>query len=122
MKTSSRQAPPPSLAATVAPEDLRLGDLIALLNETWEWPSFMWRMDSAALPPDEPVRVRARSRSAGLPLKVEAICLPFVFTEDPYRQFRTLDIRQVEIVRLEQRYARMVWKRLRQRRLKVEEL
>lgn len=122
MKTTTHEAPPPSLAATVAPEDLRLGDMVALLNETWEYPSFLWCPDASMLTPDEPVRIRWRSSSAGLPLKVRAVCLPFVFLEDPQRQYRTVDIRQVEFVRLERRYARMVWKRLRQQRRPVEEL
>ena len=121
MKTSTRHLPALSLAATTAPEDLRPGEYIAVLNETWEYPSFLWSGDSGLSAPDEPIRIRWRPRPAGVPLKVQAVCLPFVFLEDPQGQFRTADIRQTEFVRLHRDYARLVWKSLRRQRGGVNE-
>ena len=106
----------PSLAATVAAEDLRCGDMIAILNQVFEYPSFLWCLDGQLAPPEEPVRIRWRSRDGGLPLKVEAVCLPFVLLEEPCGSYRTVDIRQCDCVRLNADYARLVWKRLKRRR------
>lgn len=116
MKTSTRHFPAPSLAATTAPEDLRPGEYVAVLNETWEYPSFLWCGDAGTSPREEPIRIRWRPQPAGVPLKVKAVCLPFVFVEDPHGQFRTADVRQTEFVRLQRDYARLVWKSLRRQR------
>jgi hypothetical protein len=103
-----------TVAATVAPEDLRAGDYVAILNRTYEAPSFLWPC-AESVAPEEPVRIRWRTREAGLPLKVKAICLPFVFLTTPKGRYRSVDVRQVELVRLNSGYARFVWKKLRQR-------
>ncbi len=115
MRTSLASLSEPTLAATVAPEDLRCGDIIALLNEVGEYPSFLWPLDSQMSPPDQPVRIRCRARQSGRPLRIVGICLPFVFVETPGRRFRTLDLRQCECVRLNREYARLVWKKLRRK-------
>ena len=47
----------------------------------------------------------------GLPLKVKAICLPFVFVKKPCGKHRTLDFRQQRLVRSPD-YASVVWKTL----------
>jgi hypothetical protein len=105
-----------TLASTVAPEDLRRGDFVAILNRTCEAPSFLWACGSASLAPDEPVRIRWRTREGGLPLKITAICLPFVFLKTPRGRYRSIDVRQVELVRLNADYGRFVWERLRRQR------
>lgn len=115
MRLSVSNPPEPTLAALVAAEDLQCGDVIALLNEVYEYPSFLWLCDGQMTPPDQPVRIRWRARQAGRPLKVVAICLPFVFVETPARRCRTIDVRRCECVRLHRDYARMVWKRLRRK-------
>ncbi|HEX6986334.1 MAG TPA: hypothetical protein VF170_13210 [Planctomycetaceae bacterium] len=101
-------------AATVGPEDLRRGDYVAVLNRTYEAPSFLWCCGTANLAPEEPVRIRWRTREGGRPLRVEAVCLPFVFLKTPKGRYRSIDLRQVELVRLDGRYGRFVWKKLRQ--------
>lgn len=42
MKTQTASQPAPKAAATVAGEDLACGDYVALLNETVDFPSFLW--------------------------------------------------------------------------------
>lgn len=103
----------PSLAATLAPEDFQPGAMVAILNEIGEYPSFFWCADASTLPPDEPVRIRWRAGDGGRPLKVVAVCLPFVCLEDPCGGVRTIDVRTTECVRLHRDYARFVWKKLR---------
>ncbi len=96
----------------LAAEDLRCGDYVGILHETVEVPSFHWSCDGHVLPPDEVVRIVYRPTEGGTPLKVKAICLPFVFVKNPNGQYQTLDVRRQQLVRLSLSYARLVWKTL----------
>jgi hypothetical protein len=100
------------LAKTLAAEDVRRGDYVSVLYEIVEFPSFFWCSDSWALPPDQPVRLKWRTADCGLPLKVKAVCLPFVFVKKPCGEYRTLDLRHHVLVRLTPQYGRAVWKAL----------
>jgi len=101
-----------TLARLVAAEDLSCGDFVAVLNEIVEFPSFLWQCDSQTTPLDEPVRILWRSSDNGLPLRVKELCLPFVFVTRPVGRHLSLDIRQCQLVRLDRRYAKRVWKAL----------
>ena len=104
------------LSRSLAAEDLRCGDFVAILHEIVEWPSFFWcAADPQLLPPEEPVRLVTRSNAAGVPLKVKAISLPFVFVKRPCGGPLTLDVRRHRLVRLSDEYARKVWKALAKR-------
>src|SRR5437867_1370328 len=103
------------LAASVAPEDLRCGDFMAVLSVIHEYPSFFWCCDSGMSPREEPVRVQRIDADDGKPLKIRAICLPFVFAMDVAGEHRTLDIRLCRLARLSSDYARKVWKTLRKK-------
>jgi hypothetical protein len=115
MKAHLQNASPTAAAATVAPEDLRCGDYVAVLNEIVEIPSCCW-LELASHPPEEPVRVRLMARDSGLPLKVQAICLPFVYVRTPEEWSESLDVRRVQFVRVSRSYARMAWKQARKER------
>lgn len=99
-----------TLARSLAPEEVRQGDFVAVLQVTYEVPSFMWRADSFQIPHDEPVRIQFMPDGGGLPLKVRSICLPFVFVKDPDGNHRTLDVRKCRLARLHPDYAKVVWK------------
>lgn len=101
-----------SVAATVAPEDLHCGDYVAVLNETFEWPSFLCG-DASLVTTDETGCVRCQFKGDGRPLKVKAICLPFVFVKPPHGASFTLDVRSTQFVRLQVEYAKTVRKQLR---------
>jgi len=105
-----------SVAAVVAGEDLRVGDDVAILHETLEVPSCFWSCDASTLSPHELVRLKYASRDPGVPLRVAAICLPFVFLETPQEKHRTVDLRMVQLVRLAAGYARTVRKSLKKER------
>jgi hypothetical protein len=100
------------LAARVAPEDLRCGDFVAVLSEIVELPSFLWT-ETLPSAQDELVRLRRLPTEGRVPLKVKAICLPFIFVKLPRGEFQTIDVRLASLVRLETSYARTVWKSLR---------
>ena len=103
------------LAASVAPEDLQCGDFVAVLSVIHEYPSFFWCCDSTMSPREEPVRVQWSTHDDGTPLKIKAICLPFVFVKDAAGKHRTLDIRHCRLARLSRDYGRKVWKALRKK-------
>jgi len=112
MKKSLSTADATSIAAPVAPEDLMRGDCVAVLNEVVEFPSFFW-CDSVLSERHELVRMRCLPANSGTPLKVKAICLPFVFVKSPIGEYEAIDIRQVQLVRLKKHYAKTVWKNIR---------
>jgi len=60
-------------AAIVAGEDLACGDYVSLLNETVDFPSFLWDSCGATLSPYELVRLKVIPVTAGRPWKVIAI-------------------------------------------------
>ncbi len=101
-----------AVAAMVAPEDLRRGDFVAVLSEVVELPSFLW-CETLATDRSELVRLRRLPTDDRAPLKVKAICLPFIFVKLPKGQFRTIDVRLTSLVRLEKNYAKTVWKTLK---------
>lgn len=43
-----------------------------------------------------------------VPLRVRAVCLPYVFVRTPDRKHRTIDTRATKLVRLPERYAERV--------------
>lgn len=96
----------------VAPEDLRVGDFVGVLSETIELPSFLWT-ETLATERSELVRLRYLPTDDRAPLRVTAVCLPFVFVKRPNGQFQTMDVRLTSLVRLERSYAKTVWKRLK---------
>ena len=51
MNTESTLQAEVKTAATVAGEDLARGDFVSLLNETVEFPSFLWNCCDSTLPP-----------------------------------------------------------------------
>ena len=98
------------LSKPLAAEDVRCGDFVSVLYELIDVPSYLWPCDVHVLPPAEPVRMKWRTSLCGLPLKVKAISIPFVYARKPCGEYCTLDLRQHFVVRLGQHYARTVWK------------
>jgi len=121
MKTQLQNRDGNALAARVASEDLRRGDFVAVLSQIVELPSFLWT-DALPVGQEELVRLRRLPTAARAPLKIEAICLPFLFVKQPNGQFETLDVRLISLARLEEDYARTVWKSLKKRPAKRRSL
>jgi hypothetical protein len=103
----------PRVATTIAGEDLACGDYIALLNETVGFPSFLWDGCGSTLSPYELVRIKMIPDTAGYPLRVIAICLPFVYAKTPGGETMTIDMRRTQLVKLPRKGAKRVWKELR---------
>lgn len=103
------------VAATVAGEDLVCGDYVALLTETIDVPSYLWEGCGTSLSPDEMVRLKLIPEDAGQPLKVLAVCLPFVYAKKADAATVTIDTRRLQLVRLDRKCAKAVWKELRRK-------
>jgi hypothetical protein len=116
MKTQTVSQLEPSAAATVAGEDLACGDYVALLNETVDLPSFLWDACGASLSPHELVRLKLIPDNAGHPLRVIAVCLPFIYARAPSGETATIDTRRTQLVRLDRKCAKVIWKKLRSAR------
>jgi len=109
-----------TLAKTLAPEEIRRGDFVTLLNVTYEVPSYYWDADAMTLPRDEPVRIRFVPESGGVPLKVRNVCLPFVLVKAPNGERQTLDVRKCRLARLDRAYAADAWKAYKKARSKKD--
>lgn len=97
-----------TLAKPLAPEDVRPGDFVAVLDEEYQWPASAWYCDPPAHA-DKVIYVRLRPREVSAPLEVIDACLPFVFVKPPKGNGQTLDLRAVRLARLNRDYARRVW-------------
>ena len=99
-----------SVAKPLAPEDIRRGDYVAVLDEMYEIPSYCWREDAALHPRDELVRIRLIPAQDAPPHKVKSVCLPFVLAKQPTGERRTFDLRRTRLARLDKGYGAAAWK------------
>jgi hypothetical protein len=113
MESTKGEAFQTRIVAGVAGEDIQPGDFLTLSSELVELPSYLWSCESTSITNDEPVRIRYIPSEAGEPLKVIAICLPFVYAKQAKGATRILDIRQHQLVKLDAWVGRKVWKRLK---------
>lgn len=108
---------PNSLAKVIAPEDLCEGDLIAVLNVVDEFvPMLLTREAWQESKSVEPLRVMYLPCGDPAPMKVEAVCLPFVLVKQADGAVRTLDVRRYRLARLPIEYGKRVWKLLKEKR------
>ena len=102
------------MAKSVGLEDLRVGDYVTFLQVSYQYPSFLWC--DLSQPQDEPVQITYLPIRAGIPLKIKAICLPFLVVTGPDKKSDTIDVRQCRLARLDDEYARVAWKALKKKR------
>ena len=107
-----------AVAKVLAPEDVEVGDFVAILHDTCELPSFFWCADVTTLPAQDPVRIRFLPGRTVLPLRVESICLPFVLIKLPGGRRRTIDVRSHQLARLDRRFAKACWRASKKRKAK----
>jgi hypothetical protein len=98
----------PSLASSIAPEDIRRGHYVAVLHVIDQY--LPCCLDRAGT---DPVNIRWRPTFKVQPLRVIDVCLPFVTALKAGGSVITLDVRRYELARLDDAYARRVVKRLR---------
>ncbi len=102
-----------AVATRLAPEDLRPGQDVAILTEVLECPGWLWLGDSPGGRADEMIRLQHTPRNGGRPLRIKAVCLPFVLVVRADGRCRTVDVRRVQLVKLDRGFAKLVRKGLR---------
>lgn len=93
---------------SLAPEDVKPGDYIAVSHTTGQFVSACTEWNKTM----EIVRLRFMPCDAGEPLRVEAVCLPFILVHDPDNHYETIDLRQKEIVRLDKAFGKVAFKKM----------
>jgi len=106
-----------SLAKSLAPEDIALGDYVAVLKVLYELPTYLWcgdsAFDSAIEQRDQPVRMELMPFESGLPMRVTGVCLPFVMVCEPAGSNYPLDIRRHRLARLDRNFAEAAFKAMK---------
>jgi hypothetical protein len=97
------------VARSLAPEDLKVGEYVAITAVIHE--VYLCAQLERGYGPYEPVRLVCTECSDGAPLKVLAVCIPFVLVADGHGQRRPLDIRRLRLARLPRDYARKALKK-----------
>ena len=100
-------------ARALAPEDVRPWMYVAVVSIIDEWVLRTGDCFSSEKPDLVVGRVRLLPTCDIEPLKVKAVCLPFVLASTPSSVGRMLDVRQHELVELPEAFARKAMKSLR---------
>ena len=100
-----------TLCRTLAPEEIQPGQHVALLHIVRQYLPYASIFDDPCLSPKSvsPKQVRWLPRGDNPPLRVRAVCLPFVLVEQPSGDVRTLDVRRCQLARLKATYALQAW-------------
>lgn len=98
------------VAKRLHPEDICVGDDIALSEVAYQYLSFHWcGADATILPPERPVRVTfLPPHGDNQPLKIKSVCLPFVLCETVNGKHKLYDVRQIQFVKLDSDFAQKV--------------
>ncbi|MEM1185313.1 MAG: hypothetical protein AAGI53_09970 [Planctomycetota bacterium] len=101
---------------SVAPEDLRQGQFIAILRTVQEFMPHTCDAEWPASSRYDTVRVAMLPDSSPAIYRVEAVCLPFVLVERcGSGRPRTLDTRRVHLANVDERFAKLVAERYKPR-------
>ncbi|MFO0838685.1 MAG: hypothetical protein U1D55_09145 [Phycisphaerae bacterium] len=109
---SLQQRVTPEVVKPVAPEDVRRGDYLCILQLVWEHLGCV-AIETAQWQPVRPVRVEWLPFDDMKPLRVVGVCLPFLLVQTPDRMHETVDVRRYRLARLPERFGRKAFKRLR---------
>lgn len=88
------------VARRVAAEDLAVGDVVAVLRKVEEVLAWDCPEKRRKIVVHRPMMLPT-GKEIGFPVEVRRICLPFVFGVAPGKQAKVLDVRQMELVRLD---------------------
>jgi len=86
-------------ARQIHPEDLVVGDDIAITEVSYQYGTFAWcALDSSA---DEVITLTYRATDDHFPQKIVSICLPFLLCEQVNGKHVIHDVRALQLTRLE---------------------
>lgn len=97
-------------ARALAPEDVRVGDGVTVSHVTVQ----ILAAEDPPLGDDQNRLLHARMipDCAGVPLRVQEVCLPFVVVRSPFGGSGVIDLRRHHLFWLEDRFTRRAFKRL----------
>ena len=96
-----------ALAKRLAPEDITRGQYVAVLFR-----SEQFTIGGMCGEPLRQVRFRELPMCPSTPMKVKAVCLPFVLVKSPAQEVTTIDVRVEELALLDKDYARLAFRLL----------
>ena len=95
-----------TVAKPLHPEDIAVGDDVAILLTSSQYPTFNWYgFDTSILPIEQPITITYLPYGDQEALIVEQVCLPFVLCKTFENRHRYLDVRQVQLARLNKSFA-----------------
>ena len=97
-----------TVSRRLAPEDIQVGNFVTILQQVLELPTFLWLGETAAVDRERPVAYRHTPANSGEPLKVLAVCLPFVYVENTSGEPATLEVRRSELAELPASYVEVI--------------
>ncbi|MCA9278572.1 MAG: hypothetical protein H6815_07925 [Phycisphaeraceae bacterium] len=100
-----------ALARRVAPEDIVPGMYAAVMSVRHQYIAW-WRLTEHSVDPLEVETYSFIPCNAGEPVRVREVCLPFVCVSCVDGEHRTLDVRLVQLARLDPAYGKNAMKRL----------
>lgn len=102
----------------LAAEEIRAGDYLVILRETFEYPAVLLRCDPLQPHDDAMLRFSLIPDLGGLPRRVQATYLPYVLVRGADGRAETLDVRRQQLARVPASSARIIWRTLRRARKK----
>ena len=94
-------------ARRIHPEDLVVGDDIAITEVSYQYGTFAWcALDTFKYPADEVITLTYRPTEDHFPQKVVSICLPFLLCEKIDGKHIIHDVRSLQLTRLESGFAK----------------
>lgn len=97
------------LSHVLAPEDIQVGDYLAILRVTSEYVVPPWQRTDCNPELTPVMRFAHYPANTGRPLKVLEICLPFVLVEKPNGKHTSLDVRRMQLARISAAYGERVF-------------
>ena len=95
-----------TVAKPLHPEDIAIGDDVAILFTSSQSASYNWYgFDTSILPIEQPIAITYLPYGDQEALVVEQICLPYVVCKTFDDRHRYLDVRQVQLARLNKSFA-----------------
>lgn len=111
----TKQPKQPSIARPLAPEDIRPGDHVCVLQVLQEYLPLWCLFESDTWKDPQPLRFRWLPADGDTPLRVIEVCVPFLLVEQVDGSHRTLDLRRHRLARVSEQFGRRAFKRLRRR-------
>ncbi len=111
LKTKQKKKAPVGVSRLIGPEDIRPGIWVTVSETTYRGPAEERPYDGGSI---ATVTWTTLSCMAGVPYKVRAVALPFVYVTDAAGGVETLDLRRERLARLPSNYGRLAMKLARE--------